>query len=281
MLEVAKYLIKQVTETQKTFELKLIDIYGYFYIGSYILLRYYGYGIGGFRYDPVEIVYTLHSFFKGYISSIQFVKFVAAGVYDYKRKRMLLAQCTGLISKVDRKLLFFDDKIKPLLDMNDKMTILSWYYLRRTFLDFGRKYTLRVFLYASLILPICIFIIIVLFLQVIGIIGVTYNYYIVPGILLSIEIFALLIHMSLSALSLNNYFAIHKDLMLERCSQLKREDDDQEILKACEFVIRRLEHDEIVRPIKIMGVKIDNSFMVQLGALAISGIYALVNLLMH
>jgi hypothetical protein len=278
LTKIAQYLVKRVTENQDTFELTLINMYGYVYIGSYFALRYYGYGWKGFRLDPVEIIYTVHSLFKGYISSVQFVKFIAAGLYDYNRKKILMAQCTGLISKVDKKLLLFGKK-GPELDLDDPMTILSWYYLRRIFIDFGRRYTLRVFLYASLILPVGIIVVFILFLQLVGIVGTSYNYYITPGFLLSIEVFALLMHMSASALSVNNYFEMHKDILLERCGALKGQGDSQEIINYLEYVIKRIEHDQELRPLKIMGILIDNSFILQIGALGLSGLYALISLL--
>ena len=279
ILKVATYLIKKVTETQRSYELKLIEMCGYIYIGIYFALRYYSYGVSGFRYDPLEIVYTLMSLFKSYASSTQFVKFIAAGLYDYKRKRMLMAQCSGMISKVDRKHLLFNKTERPLIDISDPMSLLSWYYMRRAFLDFGKRYTRRIFLYASLILPVCITIIVLLFLQILGLVPYTYNYYLVPGIFLSIEVFVLLIHMSFSALELNKYYSIHKDILLEKSGQLRNDEDKQELLGYIDHVAKRLEHDEIIRPITIMGITIDNAFMIQLGALAISAVYAIINLL--
>ena len=275
LLKVAKYLIKKVTDSQNSFELKLISWCGYLYIGSYVILRYYGFGIAGFRYEPIELIYTLASLYKGYYASTEFVKFISAGLYDFKRRRLLMAQCTGMISNTDEKLLLFDQKQKPILDMKDPSTILSWYYLRRAFLDFGRRYTLRVFLYASLIFPLCIFIIAILFLQFIKIINSEFNYYIVPGIILSTEVFALLIHMSFSALSLNRYYSIHKDILLEMYSNIRSHEESNDlVLKNLNHIMTRLSHDEIIRPITIMGIKIDNTFMLQLGALAISGLFA-------
>lgn len=279
LLKVALFIIKQVTETQKTFELNIIEICGYLYIGSYIALRYYSYGVNGFRYDPVEIIYTLKSLFKGYISSTQFVKFIAAGLYDFKRKRLLMAQCTSLICTTDRKYSVLQNSNKHMLDTSDAETMLSWYCLRRSFLDFGRRYTLRVFLYASLLLPICIAIIVILFLQILGLVGVSYNYYIVPGIFLSVEVFILMIQMSLSALSLNNYYSIHKDIILEKSSFYRNYSENEDVIKCLDYLTQRLSHDQAIRPIKIMGVTINNSFLIQLGALAISGLYAIINLL--
>lgn len=280
ILKIAKVLIHRVALTQKSTELKIIDIGGLFYILSFIILRYYGFGLSGFRADPFEIIYTIISSLKAYIASVQFVKFIAAGLFDFKRKRTLMAQCTGLISKVDQKfLLVKGDKKKPKIDLNDPLTVLSWYYLRRSFLDFGKRFTLRVFLYASLVLPICITVVLVLLLQLAGLVAVTYNYYLVPSLYLTLEVFIMIAHMSTTALSLNKTFSVHRDLLLENLIKAKNKENANNLAIAnLSFVIERLKHDEIIRPVKIMGVVINEDFIVKLIIVAMSGIFAIVQL---
>ena len=81
--------------------------------------------------------------------------------------------------------------------------------------------------------------------------------------------------MSFSALSLNRYYSIHKDILLEMYSNIRSHEESNDlVLKNLNHIMTRLSHDEIIRPITIMGIKIDNTFMLQLGALAISGLFA-------
>ena len=279
MFKLATYLIRKVTKTQKTYELKTIQFLGLFYVLSFIMLRYYGFGIQSIKADPLEIIYIAFSAFKAYSASTQFVMFISAGLYDYKRKKMLMAQCTGLISRVDHKYMLFKDNERPELNLKDPLTILSWYYLRRSFLDFGKRYTLRIFMYSSLIFPVCIAVIIVLFLQLFGIVGVSYNFYLIPCFMLTIEVFAIILAMSRSALSLNNTFSIHRDLLLENFINAKHKiNNDIDVVRNISFVIERLKHDEIIRPVTIIGITINESFMLKIFIVALSGLFAIIEL---
>ena len=281
--KLAKYLVHKVTKTQKVSELQIIHLLGLVYVILFVVLRYYAFGWGGFRLNAFEIAYTLLSVYKGYTDSSQLVKFIAAGLYDFKRKRMLMAQCTGLISKVDHKFSLFKNTDMPQMDFTNSATILNWYHLRRTFLDFGKRYTLRVFLYASLILPLCISVVAMLILQVTGIIGGQYNYYLIPGFMLTIEVLVMLIYMSFAALSLNRTFAVHRDLILEYLITAKTGNNfNFEVISNLAFVMERLKHDEIVRPIRILGIVINDDLIVKLIIVAISGLLAIIKLsLLH
>ena len=279
ILQLAKYLVNKVTKTQKVSELNIIYLFGVFYVLSFVILRYYAFGMAGFRADPFEIIYTFLSAYKAYIASSQFVMFIAAGLYDFKRKRMLMAQCTGVISRVDHKYLLFKGTDMPEMDLTDPATILNWYHLRRTFLDFGRRYTLRVFLYASLVFPVCVSVVVMLLLQLSGIIGVKYNYYLVPCLMLTLEVFLLLIYMSYAALSLNKTFAVHRDLLLENFIKAKdKQKINLEAISNLAFVMERLKHDEIVRPVTILGLAITEDLIVKLLIVIMSGLFAVIQL---
>ena len=279
IFKLAKFLVHKVTKTQNVSELKLIYVFGVFYVLSFVVLRFYAFGWSGFRADPFEIIYTIVSSYKAYTASSQFVMFIAAGLYDFKRKRMLMAQCTGVISKVDHKYLLFKGTDIPEVDLTDPASILNWYHLRRTFLDFGRRYTLRVFLYASLVFPLCISVVLLLLLQFCGIIGVKYNYYLVPSLMLTLEVFLLLIYMSGAALSLNKTFAVHRDLILETFIKAKtRTTANYEAISNLAFVIERLKHDELVRPVTILGLAITDDLIVKLLVVIMGGLFAVIEL---
>ena len=275
----AKYLVHKVTKAQKKSELNLVYVFGMLYVLSFVILRYYAFGLSGFRADPFEIIYTIFSGIKAYKTSSKFAMFIAAGVYDFKRKWTLMAQITAIISKVDHKYLLFKGKDIPELDLTDPAIILNWYHLRRTFLDFGRRYTLRVFLYASLVFPVCFFVVVMLLLQFTGIVGVNYNYYLVPCLMLTLEVFLLLMYMSCAALTLNKTFAVHRDLMLEAFVKAKdRKKINFETLSNLAFVIERLKHDEIVRPVTILGIAITDDLVVKLLIVIMSGLFAVIEL---
>ena len=273
LVKLASYLIKEVSNAQETKELSLISRFSLFYILSFVLLRYLTFSDKSSEVNPFEIVYMIVSIYKAFISSKQFVTFIYTGVYDFRRRIMLMAQCSAIISNVDQKLLYFKEIDKPQLDFNDPTTILAWYLLRRAFLDFGKRYTLRVFLYASLIFPLCIGSVIIVLLQTNKVIGIEYNYYLIPSALLTVMVFIVLIQMSFAALSLNNAFSVHRDLLLECYSNLKNNQDaNKDALKALLYVIARLKHDELVRPVHILGLKINNNFILKLILALISGI---------
>ena len=123
---VAKYLIRKTVETQKTFELKMIKCFGVFYILSIIILRIYGFSQSQYDFDPADIVYTVFSCYKAFVASTQFVSFIAAGLYDFKRKKVLMTQCSGLISKkIDTKYTLFDKDDKPELDLKAPDSIIG------------------------------------------------------------------------------------------------------------------------------------------------------------
>jgi hypothetical protein len=279
MVQIAKYLVLKVTETQKTFELKIFNFLALVYVLIVILLRYYAFDVSGFSASVIEIIYIFISSIKSFYGASHFIKFIAAGLYDFKRKKMLMAQCTGLISKVDHKHMVFKGDNKPELDLHDPMTILAWYCLRRTFLDFGKRYTKRVFMYASLVFPVCIAVIVILFLQLGGIVSIKYNLYLIPALFLTIEVFIVIIRMSGNALSLNYTFAVHRDLLLESFMKFKDKPYiNSETVRNLAFVIERLRHDEVFRPAEILGIAINESFLINILIVGLSGVFAIVRL---
>jgi hypothetical protein len=276
----ALFIIKKITENQKTFELKLIKLFGMIYVLFMVILRIYAFKNTGYVIDPVEIIYVGFSCIKAYVASTQFVSFIAAGLYDFKRKKLLMTQCMGLISRLNPKETIFDCKVQPRIDLNDPVTVMTWYYLRRSFLDFGKRYTLRVFMYASLVFPVCIVIVIILVLQLIGIVGVSYNFYLIPSLFMGLIVFGVIIHMALAALSLNNSFAVHRDLLLENLNQIGSSSNfNSDAGRNLKFVIQKLRHDAIFRPIRIIGITINEAFIINIIAISISGIFAVIKML--
>ena len=88
--------------------------------------------------------------------------------------------------------------------------------------------------------------------------------------------------MSYAALSLNNTFSVHRDLLLE--NYIKGQNNkasNPDALMALSYVIERLKHDELVRPITILGITINNNFILRLFLVIITGIFGIFQLSMH
>jgi hypothetical protein len=135
---------------------------------------------------------------------------------------VLMANCSALISNVDVKKSVLGPCL-PKLDMKDPETVIAWYYLRSIFLNFGRRFTVRIFWYCSLFLPVCLAIIVLIFLQLFHVITDENNFYIVNLLFLNVLTLWILVDMSMSAVKLNCYYDIHKDLLLKRQSEIMDE----------------------------------------------------------
>jgi hypothetical protein len=130
-----------------------------------------------------------------------------------------MANCSASISNVDMKKSVLCREL-PKLDMKDPETTIAWYYMRSIFLNFGRRFTVRIFWYCSLVLPICIAIFVLIFLQLFNVITDENNFYIVNLLFLSVLTLWIIIDMSMSAVKINDYFDIHIDLILKRQSEI-------------------------------------------------------------
>ena len=118
----------------------------------------------------MDLTYIIMNILVSLLLSRTFLTFILAGVYDFRRRKLMMAQCSALISHVDNKYLYLDRNMAK-LDLTHVSTILSWYHMRAAFLDYGKRFTLRLFLYTSLIFPVCLLVIVVLFLMVFDVIG--------------------------------------------------------------------------------------------------------------
>lgn len=72
-----------------------------------------------------------------------------------------------------------------------------------------------------MILPLCIAVISVIILMTLGLIDDFYFYLFVPGIFLVVVTLVILCYMVSAAVSLNKYFAIHRDILLRHIAQQK------------------------------------------------------------
>lgn len=84
---------------------------------------------------------------------------------------------------------------------------------------------------------------------------------------------------------INLLYVIHRDLLLNMILKLlnenRRLDNPKPLrktIKLLEFIVKRLRQDENLKPIKIMGIITDNTFLAKVIALLFSGIFALAQL---
>ena len=286
VLQLSNFIMKELVISNGTNSFWLVKIMASLYSFSPILLRIYRYGISWVAMDWGQVMFIIYSVGMCFYISKKFLLYIQAGVEDFKRKILLMAQCTGLISRVDRKLLLVGKDCSPKLDINDPRTIMNWYYMRRTFLDFGKRYTLRVFLYTSLILPMSVGVIVIIILQMFNVIGVSYNYYFVPFMILIAQVITMVILMALAAVNLNEYFNVHIDVLLDHIGKVLRKkaampekyEDPEKLIDTLDFVISKLEEDRVLRPIKIMGIIMDVPFILKLASIAASGAFAVVQI---
>ncbi|CAG9322354.1 unnamed protein product [Blepharisma stoltei] len=231
--------------------------------------------------DPLFIIFAIWSSFMNFRLSYGFILFIYIGVFDFRRKKMLMDQCSTMISDKEIIGTFSYEHNTPLLNMQDPRTVESWYSMRQAFLDFGRKYTYRIFLYAGLVLALCFVILVFVLLQLFSPQQNIKSSSFTSIFFLTIICLGFIIHMIISGVELNRAFAVHRDLLLNIMELLVKEsdykDDDctQSSLKILELEIKKLEQDELLRPIKIMGVRTDSVFFAKMLAVFFSGVLAI------
>ena len=238
------------------------------------LLRLYLLGPSTYQFDAAEWTIVPLSLFFNCFFAAALLNFIVVGIVDFQRKRWLMSQCSGLISDCDRMLLV---EHLPKIDLSDVRSIYGWYYTRRAFLDFGRRFSNRIHVYASTILPILLIAVVFIVLQMLGVISRAYNWELVSPLFLSIAFDVVIINMILEATALNLSFEIHSDLLQEAASRL--ETTQKLALEALQWTVRKLEVDQELRPVTILGFTIDKDLVNKLLALGLSGAFALLKLL--
>ena len=135
-----------------------------------VLMNLGAWGIFEDALNPMDMMYMIMNIMISFMMCRAFFVFILVGVYDFSRRRLMMAQCSALVSHIDFRDLCVNFDVGK-IDLTNVNTILSWYHMRAAFLDFGKRYTLRIFLYTSLILPVCLLVILGLFLMVFGVVG--------------------------------------------------------------------------------------------------------------
>lgn len=238
------------------------------------ILRLYLLGPSTYHLDAAEIILTPITLLCNGFMVWAMVSFIVVGIVDFQRKRWLMSQCSALISDFDRILLLEN---LPKVDLGEIRSIYGWYYTRRAFLDFGRRFSNRVHIYASAILPILLCAVVFILLQVIGVLSRAYNWELICPLFLSIAFDVVIVRMILEAVALNHSFEVHSDLLQEAASRLQT--SEKAALEALQWTVRKLELDQELRPVTIIGFTIDQNLVNKLLALGLSGAFALLKLL--
>lgn len=238
------------------------------------LLRLYLLGLSSYQFDAVEWVLTPLSLVSNWFMAWAMLNFIVVGIVDFQRKRWLMSQCSALISDFDRILQL---ERLPKVDLSDIRSIYGWYYSRRAFLDFGRRFSNRVHIYASAIVPILVIAVVFILLQMLGVLSRAYNWELVCPLYLSIAFDIVIARMIMEAVALNRSFEVHSDLLQEAASRMKT--SEKAALEALQWVVRKLEVDQELRPVTILGFAIDQNLVNKLLALGLSGAFALLQLL--
>jgi hypothetical protein len=271
---IARLLLEGVIHQRDKFWKWFTRIAGLGYTLCPHVLRLYLLGPSTYQFDAVEWTITPLSLFFNWYFMYAMLNFIVVGIVDFQRKRWLMSQCSALISDYDRILLL---ESLPKIDLSDVRSIQGWYYTRRAFLDFGRRFSNRIHVYASVILPILLIAVVFIVLQMLGIISRAYNWELVSPLFLSIAFDIVIVRMILEATALNLSFEMHSDLLQEAASRL--ETSQKLALEALQWTVRKLEVDQELRPVTILGFTIDKDLVNKLLALGLSGAFALLKLL--
>jgi uncharacterized membrane protein len=80
--------------------------------------------------------------------------FIMIGVTDFKRKLFFQKAMTALINPERSLTSTFCKKIIPCINLVDVHSIRRWIYLRKLSLDFGKRFTYRIFVFCSIYLTL-------------------------------------------------------------------------------------------------------------------------------
>lgn len=259
------------------------DLFGMMYTATPIASIIFQFGTEALNFSVYEIIYTTYSLLMCWLVSTRFLTYIIVGVVDVKRKMFLMEQCSAFITSRESNNSFLEYYKIPRFDMSDVKTIDSWYTMRTAFIDLGRRYTYRIFIYTSLILPLCVFTIVILILQLFIKVEIINVSALTAVIFLSFSCSLYIVYMLVIGSKVNDMFQRHRDLIVT-CSNdalhLRKLEDviEPEVFQALDLVGDKLDQDERQRPLKILGMKADKILLSKLYALIASGFVSLIQI---
>lgn len=272
-LTAGEFLVERLCEPETQLWYRLARVSGYLFAFLPFLVRLYTFGLSSLSPSPDEALFSLATVCICALVASNFNKFLAIGVADMRRKLRLVRECIIMSSWCTRQAQL------PKLDFSYPETVIGLYYLRRSFFDFGRRYMQRVHLYAAVMLPVSVFIVLYILLQAIKLLSTGYNILLLPGFYLALCSDIFLSGMILQAVDINKTFLIQRDLLLEAIARLHQSGVCHETSsRRLIWAERKLAQDYSLRPLSILGFAISQTFVNQLAALLLTGVFALAQL---
>lgn len=276
---ITKMLLNLYSDTQKPWKYVSEHYLGLGYsLVPYLMILAYDGHLEFKKVDVVIGIYFVVCFYNSFILSRAIFGYFLVGITDFKRKLMMMRQCSSLISQTDAKYSLIQGL--PLLDLTDPCTVHAWYIMRRAFLSFGKRFTLRNFLYISMVLPPSVSVVLLLYMQLFGVISNDINRYIGCLIYLSLLCLIFILIIIWKAVALVRQGDIHKDLLLAKegeflMATLETDRTGTDYPRAIEHirhVISRLDHDDVCRPLTVLGLTVTKTLFGEITAVFISGV---------
>ena len=147
--------------------------------------------------------------------------FLIVGIVDFRRKLFYMRMMSIIIDPNSRDDELLESHFLPTLNFIEANNLMRWFVLRKACLDFGRKYTTRIFIYCSVFLAFYGIMGLTLFLAYIGLLpyDIPINVYII-GYYDIVMILGILFIMIRTGAQINEYYAIHKGVLINHKENL-------------------------------------------------------------
>jgi hypothetical protein len=141
--------------------------------------------------------------------------FILTGLTDFKRKLFYMKMMSALIDPENSQEKFIYSHFLPTIDFTCSRNLERWLLLREWCLDFGRKYTMRIFLFCSVFLVFYGSFAFIITLENIGIfhLGIPWNVQIIAYYDISM-ILGIIFNMLKVGAKINGHFVVHKGILL-------------------------------------------------------------------
>lgn len=150
-------------------------------------------------------------------STIHYINltFILVGQVHFRRKLFYMKMMSALIDPDKKDEKFIYAHFLPTLDITSHTNIINWMTLRTACLDFGKKYSTRISIYCSVFIIFYGTFALIMSLSFFEIVSysIPWNVYIIAYFDILI-ILSILFKMLKLGAKVNNYFAIHKGILL-------------------------------------------------------------------
>mmetsp|Transcript_62398 Transcript_62398/g.71558 ORF Transcript_62398/g.71558 Transcript_62398/m.71558 type:complete len:392 (-) Transcript_62398:276-1451(-) len=270
-------------------------LYGVFLIYMFIVLLIPTFFRVGFGYPPFgdwhEVPIYIFLFFSSVTFNLQNMFFINLAYVDSARRLFLMRSLSALLS-VHKDFSFPFLHKTPLIDIFDPASLNSWYNLRNIFMDVGKRYEDKIYLYFSVvILGYAVlalwFVMLILGLIQLDTIDVNLQAVMVGNMLVVVFIYICLVLMN--GANINDHFKIHRDLLMKNKTHYANAETYKNHLNSdlryvnpmlsyaatkffcyprefgklmhkltltTDSLYNKLENDEIKHPYKILGAKV-------------------------